>query len=409
MKKVNPFIQWWVTPKLPPEDIFADNTKGKKGFEAFKINFSQWVIHPIKRRFVRSYLRFLKKYTSITVIGVTGSAGKSTTVQMLASILKTDGKTHATIPSIDPVYNIPNTIANCPIGTRYLILEMSVEYPNEMDYYLWLAKPDVGVILNIYPTHTQFFGSERGVFIEKAKLLEAINSEGIAVLNADDKSLKGLRGKLKAKTVWFSTKEYEIKSSNEFTLNLEKDKISVQLPILGNQFIQNAVAAAVCAFKLGITPSQIKTGLESFTPPEHRMGLIKHKSGALILDDTYNSNPQAAREALKTFIDFARDRKKIIVMGDMLELGEHEVRYHQELGELIGKEKVDYLMGVGEASKQMIATAAKSLGKNKTVWVSDQKKVFSKLSPFLEKNSVILLKGSRSIHLENVVEALSKE
>src|SRR3989304_10463920 len=138
--KVNKIIRWWVTPKLPLQDVFE------------KHNFiSQWLMHPIKRRLARYYLKLIQKYTDITVIGVTGSAGKSTTVQMITSILKHRGKTHATPPSIDPVYNIPNTILKCVPGTKYLILEMSVEYPGEMDYYLWLAKPDIGVITKIYP------------------------------------------------------------------------------------------------------------------------------------------------------------------------------------------------------------------------------------------------------------------
>lgn len=409
MQKVNPILKWWVTPFLPIEDVFADNVKEKRGLAAFKVRFSQWVIHPIKRRFARSYLGLLKKLTGIKVIAVTGSAGKSTTVQMLASILKRGSKVVATPASIDPVYNIPNTIAKCAFGTRYLILEMSVEYPGEMDYYLWLAKPDMGLILNIYPTHTKFFENERGVFNEKRKLVDNLPKEGLAVLNYEDKTLKNSLGRLKTRTVWFGKGDYMLKSSNEFTLKVGESKIDVQLPILGKQFISNAVAAAVCARELGATVDEIKHGLESFSPPEHRMRALKHKSGALILDDVYNNNPQAAKEALETFDEFAKERKKVVVMGDMLELGELEEKYHKELGSIIGGMAVDHLIGVGEASKAMVVSAEKGLGTGKTTWVPGGSKVLGALSPFLKKNYAILIKGSRSIHLENVVAALSKQ
>lgn len=408
MHKVNPLLQWWVTPKLPPEDVFADHAKGKKGLLGFQVRFSQWVVHPIKRRFVRLYLKFLKMFTRITVIGITGSAGKSTMVQMLASVLRQSNKVCATPPSIDPVYNIPNTMAKCPVGTRYLILEMSVEYPNEMDYYLWLAKPDIGMILNIYPTHTQFFKDEAGVFKEKRKLVDALSKNDIAILNRDDKRLKSLVRTTRAKVVLFGKDNYEVKSGNEFTLKIGESKLDVQLPILGEQFIQNAIAAATCARQLGASLVEIKHGLESFTPPEHRMRIIKHISGAVILDDTYNNNPQAAKEALKTFGDFAADKKKIIVMGDMLELGTLEEKYHQQIGEIIGKMNVDFLIGVGLASKTMVEAASQKLGRTKTRWVSHQSKVMSHLSPLLAKNSAVLIKGSRSIHLENLVARLNR-
>ncbi|MBI4157316.1 UDP-N-acetylmuramoyl-tripeptide--D-alanyl-D-alanine ligase [Candidatus Woesebacteria bacterium] len=409
MSKLSPILKWWVTPFLPIEDIFADNVKEKRGVQALKVRLSQWVIHPIKRRVARAYLRFLKGFTGIKVVAITGSAGKSTTVQMLASILKASNKVVATPPSIDPVYNIPNTIVKCSPWTKYLILEMSVEYPNEMDYYLWLAKPDVGMILNIYPTHTEFFGDERGVFNEKRKLVDSLSKKGLAVLNHGDKTLRNSMGKIKAKTVWFGKEEPKPKLSNEFTLKIGESKIIVHMPTLGRQFVLNAMAAAVCARELGATAEEIKRGLESFITPEHRMSLLRHKSGALILDDVYNNNPQAAKEALETFSDFAGNRRKVVVMGDMLELGRLEEKYHQELGEIIGKMEIDHLVGVGEASKVMVASAEKGLGRDKTTWVSGESKVLRSLSPFLKKNYAILIKGSRSIHLENVVEALSKQ
>lgn len=121
------------------------------------------IYHPIKNLIANNYLFFLRKFTNIKVIAITGSAGKTTTKEMVTSILKQVAPTVWTKDNIDPVYNIPATILRCTPWTKYLILEMSVEYPGEMDFYLWLAKPDIGVITNIFPTHTEFFGDADGV------------------------------------------------------------------------------------------------------------------------------------------------------------------------------------------------------------------------------------------------------
>src|SRR3990170_1754459 len=205
--KVNSLIKWWVTPKLPYQDVYGLPLLKEKGVLSL-INYRiiQWFSHPIKRRAARQYLRLLQHFTDIKVIGITGSVGKSTTSQMINSILKQNGSVVCTLPNVDSVYNIPNTILRCQPETKYLILEMSVEYPGEMDYYLWLAKPDIGIITNIYPTHTEFFTNIEGVRKEKVKLIQNLDKNNFAVLNLEDKNLKKSAKDLKAKIVWYGKK-----------------------------------------------------------------------------------------------------------------------------------------------------------------------------------------------------------
>src|SRR5258706_238902 len=212
MKKVNPIIKWWVTPKLPLDDVFA------------KHNFiSQWITHPVKRRLAKWYLSYLKAITDIKVIGITGSAGKTTTKEMLASILKLDGKTVYSSKNVDSVYNIPNTILKTPPGTKYLILEMGVEYPGEMDFYLWLAKPDIGVITNIFPTHIEYLKNEEGVLKEKSKLVLNLSENSAAVLNSTNTDIKKLAEKIKAKVIWIP-KNSDPLGKNEEELHREVGK-----------------------------------------------------------------------------------------------------------------------------------------------------------------------------------------
>ena len=161
------------------------------------------LIHPIKRRVAKYYLLLLRKVFGLKVIGITGSAGKSTTKEMTASILTESGKTVASYANIDPVFNIPSTILKCSPQTRFLVLEMGVEYPGEMDFYLWLAKPDIGLMTNIYPAHTEFFENIQGIAKEKGKLIRALKPQGFAVLNKENNSLREISKEVKAKIVWY--------------------------------------------------------------------------------------------------------------------------------------------------------------------------------------------------------------
>lgn len=415
-KKVPKFIRWWVTPKLPMGDVYAPYAAKEKNIaKKLKIFLSQWFIHPIKRRLARAYLKALQKFTDIKVIAITGSAGKTTTKDMLASILSEVGPTAWTVKSIDSVYNIPNTILKTLPGTKYLILEMSVEFPGEMDFYLWLSKPGIGVITNVHPTHTQFLKSAKGVADEKEKLVKALTAQDTAVLNKENRYTKEMGSKTRAKILWFG-KSGDFQAKNIrlnkklytiYTLETGKSKIYVQLAVPGTQFVQNSLAAAGAAYALGVPINKIKKGLENYKKPEHRMDIIKHASGALIIDDSYNNNPEAAICALKTLKEVANGKRLVVVMGDMLELGKLEVKCHKDIGKFIGKIGVDCLIGVGKTSKYLVEEA-KKLNKNiSTYLVSSEKKALPILKPYLKKNTIVLIKGSRSIGLDRLVSRLS--
>ncbi|MEK7061319.1 MAG: Mur ligase family protein [Patescibacteria group bacterium] len=325
--------------------------------------FKKWVIHPIKRRVAKYYLWFLRKFTSIKVIGITGSAGKTTTKEMLASILKLDEKTVYSFANIDPVYNIPTTILKCTLSTKYLILEMGVEYPGEMDFYLWLAQPDIGVITNIFPTHTEFLKDIEGVLEEKSKLIKSLSKNSFAVLNESDSRLKSLVNKTKAKIIWFNG--------------------------------ENSDAARKVAEVFGVSPENIKKGLKNFDRPKHRYEIIIHKSGAIIFDDSYNSNPEALLVTLKKFNELAGNRIKIAVLGDMLELGKLEKSEHIRIGNEVKKYNFEKVFGVGKSVKYITSKI-----------YDDALDVLPELKTMLKKDIYILIKGSRSIGLDRLVEKL---
>jgi len=403
-------IKWWVCSKLPDRHIFGNiSGDGPKG------SLRKWFFHPIKRRFAKYYLFVLKSIFGIKVIAITGSAGKTTTKEMLASILSCGGNVVSSYKNIDPIYNIPTTICKCRPSTKYLILEMGVEYPGEMDFYLWLAEPDLAVITNIYPTHTKFFGDTQGVFKEKRKLAEFIRSSGAVILNNENNYLTGLKNKVKGKVVLFgkggnvtSSQEKIINGGTRFILsfNNPKKNISLTIPIYGRQFVYDSLAASSVAKYLGFTLEDIKIGLEKYVPQEHRMTVFKHRSGATIIDDTYNNNPQAAIEALNSFTEFSGSKDKVVIFGDMLELGKLDKKYHEELGMVLAKSKLRKLICVGKSVVSTATVASEIMGKSKVDYIKDKDDTLKIIKPYLNSNTVILIKGSRSLKLDDLVSRI---
>lgn len=373
-----------------------------------------WVIHPLKRRIAKYYLIFLNRLFGLKVIAITGSAGKTTTKEMVASILKRKKSIVSSFANIDPIYNIPSTILKCKPSTAYLVLEMGVEYPGEMDFYLWLAKPDIAIITNIYPTHTLYFNNIRGVAGEKEKIAKAVGESGYVVLNAGNEFTKGISKISKARVFLFGA-EGEISASKikytqdyETRYRLQIGKISkdIRLPILGRQFVENSLAAASVSHLLGFTIDEIKKGLERFSRPDHRMKTIRLRSGALLIDDSYNNNPAAAKESLEVFKEISKYKKRIIVFGDMLELGNMEVVAHKKIAGRLTGLVPSKLICVGALSAITSREAKKEL-KEKVVWVADAGEALKILKASLSKESAILVKGSRSLGLERIISGLS--
>lgn len=415
MAKIHPFVQWWLTPKYQIKHLeTAKKNREKFGMGSVEFYVKNLFIHPIKRRAAKFYLRALQILFGLEVIGITGSLGKTTTKNMMRSILEQLGKTNSTVDSVDPVYNIPTTILRTKPGTKYLILEMSVEFPGEMDYYLWLARPEVGLITNIFPTHTEFFGSPKGVAKEKVKLVSSLKTTDIAVLNKKNSFTKTFNNKTKAKVLWYgfdsSINARNIKLTKDlktqFTLIVDSKKMKIKIDSPSPEYINNTLAAAAVGRYFGADLKMIKKGLETFRLAKHRVNLKALSQNNLLIDDTYSSNPEAAKTALRVLNIVSGKRIKVVVFGDMLELGESEVRYHNELGNYIAKSGVDYLIGVGNASRTTVRAFNNENKDGKSVWVEDQSQVDKILKPHIEKNTAILIKGSRSIRLDKLVERL---
>jgi len=416
VNRLNPIIHWWFVSDLPLAHVFIRQEDRPKKFRLLvRLYFRKWIVHPIKRRVAKYYLATLRQFFGLKVIGITGSSGKTTTKEMLASVLSLSGETVSSYANIDPVYNIPSTMLKCGCKTKYLVLEMGVEYPGEMGYYLWLGVPDVAVITNISPTHTKYFTNVAGVFKEKTGIIEGLNTKGIAVLNREDQNLAKFGRNIKPRVIWFgeggdcysTSVTYTSLYKTKFKLNCDCGTTNIiELPVLGKPFVKDALAAVAAAMALKIDSKLIKRGLEGFKQQDHRMQIIKLKSSAIIIDDTYNNNPAAAREVLKVFKSLKTRKQKMIIFGDMLELGDLERQSHEEIGKEIAKIKPEYLVCIGKASRFTANEARKVMERNNVLTFDTWQESLLSVKKLIQSNILVLVKGSRSVGLDALITSL---
>lgn len=396
----------WIGPHLPPEHWES------------KPAFDKWVKQPIKRHLAHEYGQILQK-AGCEFIGITGSAGKTTAKEMTASVLRQKYSVRWTKENLDPVFNIPNTLLTTPLGTQKLVMEMGIEYPGEMDYYLWLVKPSIGVCTSVYWTHTKFFGDIDGVMKEKAKLISSLPENGEAILNYDDEKVRQMAKMTKAKVLWYSTLErlginywaenigFTPDFKTRFKLHLGEDEREMVLPVFGEHFVSLALGAAAVGDISGISAEQICQGLTDFSPLSHRMTPIKLEDGRILIDDTYNANPSAVKEALKTVAKAGRERRRILVLGAMGELGEYEETGHREVGKYAMEMGFTMIVGYGEPVQTTLEEAIKDgLNKENARLFSSREEVVEFVNQIADKKDIILVKGSRAMEMEKVVESL---
>ena len=343
------------------------------------------------------------------VIGITGSNGKTTTKELIKSILDSNYGTNkilATQANYNNDIGLPLTIFNLNSEHSHIVLEMGMNHPKEISYLANIAPPNFAVITNIGEAHIENFKNREAIANEKKDILRNLKAEGIAILPKDSEFFNFLVKDLKnVKVLSFGMRKdadisCELLNHKKILIKTPKYDLEIKSKLLGHNNISNILAAVTCAYQLKINPTKIKEGIENITPIPSRLELKEGKKRAAIIDDTYNANPSSFLSAIEVLDEFPG--KKILVIGDMAELGENSRIYHQELSRTIKETKIDITLGLGKYTKEIITL----LGRNNT-WFRSKDDLVKHLYSCM-KGSTILVKGSRSMKMEEVVKKLIK-
>lgn len=343
------------------------------------------------------------------IIGITGSNGKTTTKELIKSILDSNYGTNkilATQANYNNDIGLPLTIFNLNSEHSHIVLEMGMNHPKEISYLANIAPPNFAVITNIGEAHIENFKNREAIANEKKDILRNLKAEGTAILPKDSEFFNFLVKDLKnVKVLSFGMRKdadisCELLDHKKILIKTPKYDLEIKSKLLGHNNISNILAAVTCAYQLKINPTKIKEGIENITPIPSRLELKEGKKRADIIDDTYNANPSSFLSAIEVLNEFPG--KKILVIGDMAELGKNSRIYHQELSRSIKETKIDITLGLGKYTKEIITL----LGRNNT-WFRSKDDLVKHLYSCM-KGSTILVKGSRSMKMEEIVKKLIK-
>lgn len=377
--------------------------------------------------------RAIRRETPRHLVGITGSAGKTTTKELIAAFLGRSFRTEKSPGNYNNLYGFPLGLLGIAPDTEWMVAEMGMSVPGELAAVSRLGRPDVAVFTNVRAVHLENFGTLEAIAEAKSELLAGVPDGGVMVANADDPRVMGIAEKfvrvrggriltygLESADAGVRGRDLAPLSSGEgstprpgtrFTLDSPGGSVDLVLPIHGLYNVENCLAAAACALHIGVPLAELQPALEAFRPSSHRGEIARTAAGFLVVDDCYNSNPDAAKKAL---LSAARlpGRRHFAVLGDMLELGPRELEFHHEVGAAAASLAFDFVLAVGPRSRSLLA--AVEAGGGRGAWAENAAAAAALLAggglpgAALGEGDVILVKASRGMALESVVEALTK-
>lgn len=351
-----------------------------------------------------------------TVVAVTGSVGKTTTKEMIAAVAAEAGSVLKNPGNFNNEIGLPATLFELTSKHTTAVVEMAMRGPGQIAYLANIARPRIGVITNIHMSHIELLGTLDAIADAKGELLDHLPHDGLAVLNADDAYIGYLRTRARCRVVSFGESESaEVRAISagidsagccNFEVRTPRGAFEVRIPVPGEHNIKDALAAIAVGEELGISHAGIRQALAGFKPPEKRSNVIPSRRGFVVIDDTYNASPPSVISALKTLAMMDGDRK-IAVLGDMLELGDHALEAHLEVGRAVSETAVDVLLAVGQLAR-LIARGAIDAGlpAGRVIEFEDSSQAAREIANAVRERDVVLVKGSRAMRMERVVEGL---
>ena len=370
---------------------------------------------------LKALAKLYRAQLDITVVGITGSVGKTSTKETIAAVLSQKYKVLKTLGNFNNEIGLPLTIFRLSEDDEIAVLEMGISDFGEMSRLTDIAKPDICVITNIGLCHLENLKTRDGILKAKTEIFEGMNPEGFVVLNGDDDKLVTIKEVYGRKPVFFGVENKSgVYSDNIENLGLEGTSaiihnlegiasICVNIPVAGLHMVYNAMAAAAIGAKLGLTSEQIKAGIENIETIAGRNNIIK-ANGMIIIDDCYNANPVSMKASIDV-IDTAKGRK-VCILGDMFELGADEKKLHYDVGQYLATKSIDILLTAGELSKNIAEGAAdyiKERNEGSSLEIKsfdDKESLMDFAKGLLMEGDNILVKASHGMKFSEVVEAI---
>jgi UDP-N-acetylmuramoyl-tripeptide--D-alanyl-D-alanine ligase len=360
---------------------------------------------------------FWRKRFHVPVIAITGSSGKTTTKEMTAHIAGLTKKVVKTEGNFNNLIGLPLTIFQINDKHEVIILEMGTNTPGEIGRLTRIAAPDIGLITNIGHAHLEGLGSLDVIREEKGDLFQNMAEDGIAVVNRDDGEVGILDSRWQGRRVTFGmSRDVDVSAENirtrgeqgvSFTLKIGGIGQEISMATVGLHNTYNALAAAAVCQALGMEHHTICRGLATFRPLSGRMEVHRLRNGAFLIDDTYNANPASVREALKTLKDLKDNHESTVIMADMLELGEKVEEMHEGIGSLMAETGVGSIFLRGRFSWAVVEGAIRGgMPINRILLPETSEEIVTRLKSSLKKGDWVLVKGSRKMRMEEVVQEI---
>ncbi|MFI0513348.1 UDP-N-acetylmuramoyl-tripeptide--D-alanyl-D-alanine ligase [Streptomyces canus] len=363
--------------------------------------------------------RHVVRRLGATLVGLTGSAGKTSTKDLIAQVLQRKAPTVFTPGSLNNEIGLPLTALTATEETRFLVLEMGARGIGHIAYLTDLTPPSIGLVLNVGSAHIGEFGGREQIAQAKGELVEALPEDGAAILNADDPLVRAMASRTKAKVLLFGeSDEADVRAENvrlmdsgqpAFMLHTPSGASEVTMRLYGEHHVSNALAAAAVAHELGMSATEIATALsEAGSLSRWRMEVTERPDGVTIVNDAYNANPESMRAALRALAAMGKGRRTWAVLGKMAELGDEALAEHDAVGRLAVRLNVGKLVAVGGREASWLQLGAYNEGSwgEESVHVSDAQAAVDLLRSELRPGDVVLVKASRSVGLESVAQAL---
>jgi len=357
--------------------------------------------------------KYYRQKFNIPLIAITGSVGKTSTRKMITSVLESKLHVHSTKGNLNNHIGLPMTLLNIDDKTDISVIEMGMNHLKEVDYLSSIALPTIGVITNIGTSHIGNLGSKENIFKAKLEMLNSIKKGSDVYINGDDEFLIKLKKKNEYNFITYgfnkendyNISDYNILNDKSCTFKVNNEQY--QIPVIGKHNVYNALVAIIISKSLNLSYNDIMIGLKNYSHEKMRMETYNNGTYTII-NDAYNANPQSMKAAIDVLKEYKK--RKVAILGDMLELGTYSKESHEEIGKYVAKSNIDILIVVGKEIKNYLAGAIMGNMKRDNIYIFESLvDLGSKINDIIHDNDIILLKGSRGSKMEDVQKYIKFE